>query len=247
MCCFTGAIQRVAKTRIFARAAAGNRQLLAYSMYVEMKSELAMVLPLPAPARSAEDAMRFISLKDYPDFFADCQKGWPQPAANTRNMPPGFVGAAPPKKLAVVQVGNFEASFVPGVADFARLDERFRLPAGSWSELGNYADWGFAVFKLKPGSQTIHPMAFEFPTRSPERLFFPTVHIHDGKVHKSAGFDHALYCQAAGGPHAGWAPSYAEAKRFMKVEKSAGLVDGDKPLLLRTMVGRLKNEDTWLA
>ena len=38
-------------------------------------------------------------------------------------------------------------------------------------------------------------MAFDFP-RAAKKLFFPTVHIHDGKVHDKADFDHALYCQA---------------------------------------------------
>ena len=29
----------------------------------------------------------------------------------------------------------------------------------------------------------VHPMAFEFPTRSPDEIFFPTAHIHDGACH----------------------------------------------------------------
>jgi hypothetical protein len=35
-------------------------------------------------------------------------------------------------KLEVIQVGDFEASFVPTVKDFSRLDERFRLPSAVW-------------------------------------------------------------------------------------------------------------------
>ena len=38
-------------------------------------------------------------------------------------------------------------------------------------------------------------MAFEFPTRDAARLFFPTVHVHDGSFHPMAHFDHSLYCQ----------------------------------------------------
>ncbi len=38
-------------------------------------------------------------------------------------------------------------------------------------------------------------MAFDFPRKNPDVVFFPTVHIHDGKVHKTARFDHALYAQ----------------------------------------------------
>jgi hypothetical protein len=38
-------------------------------------------------------------------------------------------------------------------------------------------------------------MAFEFVTRQPDTLFFPTLHVHDGLVHESAKFDHYLYYQ----------------------------------------------------
>jgi hypothetical protein len=38
-----------------------------------------------------------------------------------------------------------------------------RLPEGVWAKLPGYADFGFAVFKLKPGNAQVHPMAFSFP------------------------------------------------------------------------------------
>ena len=97
---------------------------------------------------------------------------------------------------------------MPAVKDFARLDERFRLPATTWDALPDYKDHGFAVFKLKSGEKHVHPMAFEFPRADHKRLFFPTVHIHDGKVHKTATFDHELYCQAGRGrKRASWKES----------------------------------------
>jgi len=53
--------------------------------------------------------------------------------------------------LKVEQVGSFEASFVPTLADFQRLDPRFRLPDTVWQQLGRYAKYGFAIFQLKKG------------------------------------------------------------------------------------------------
>jgi hypothetical protein len=38
-------------------------------------------------------------------------------------------------------------------------------------------------------------MALSFPVREGGKLFFPTVHIHDGKVHPTERFDHTLYAQ----------------------------------------------------
>jgi hypothetical protein len=69
------------------------------------------------------------------------------------------------------------------------------IDMSSWPKF--FAEWGYAVVKLGPLAQLtgIHPMALEFPRRDPERVFFPTVHVHDGEVHPRAKFDHQLYCQ----------------------------------------------------
>ena len=77
----------------------------------------------------------------------------------------------------VVQVGAFEASFVPTVKDFSRLDKRFRLPAGAWNKLSTYNDYGFAVFKLKHGALKVHPMAFSFPDAGHRPPLFPQPYI----------------------------------------------------------------------
>ncbi len=63
---------------------------------------------------------------------------------------------APPKKLEVVTVGAYEASFVPTVKDFARLDERFRLPT-AWDALPAVKEHGFVVFKLRKGKNAPRP------------------------------------------------------------------------------------------
>jgi hypothetical protein len=197
MCCFTGKADRVSDTRIFARFLEGGRQALVYEMTYAAASELAMVLPLPVPARSPEDAVRFVDLSAYPAFFADVQRAFDLPAPRA-----GAVGRSAPASaapLVVHDVGNFEASFLPSAADCARLDPRFRLPAGFLTALPVYADWGFAVFKLKAAAvhaRRVHPMAFHFPNRCEDELFFPTVHLHDGRVEENASFDHTLYLQA---------------------------------------------------
>src|SRR5690606_16069404 len=97
--------------------------------------------------------------------------------------------------LAVHEVGDFVASFVPTLADFRRLDPQFVIPQESWDKIPEYSDYGFAVFQLKSLVGNPHPMAFEFTTRWPDRIFFPTVHIHDGEVHDREEFDHTLYLQ----------------------------------------------------
>jgi hypothetical protein len=241
MCCFSRPVQFVAETNIFARETKNGGQFLVYSMRFSSKEDLAMILPLPVPKNSSEKAVRFINLEKYADFFTDLRGGFPVPAAPRFSN--GTKADAPHKPLEVVEVGSFEASFVPAIKDFARLDERFRLPTEAWDKLPAYKDSGFAVFKLKQGAKQVHPMAFEFPRANPQKLFFPTVHIHDGKVHDKAHFDHALYCQSESVKMLQWQESRQPAGMFMKVDKAQGLLDADKHCFRKEMRGDLKNED----
>jgi hypothetical protein len=251
MCCFSRPVESVSATKIFARSSKDGRQFIVYSMSIQTKEDLAMILPIPVPKGSPDDAVRFINLKDYATFFDDMAGGFPQGGSG------GFgggrsLGGLPEKRkpLPVVEVGDFGASFVPSIKDFARLDKRFRLPDAAWDRLPQYRDYGFAVFKLKEGEakkqQKVHPMAFEFPRANRRKLFLPTVHIHDGKVHAEAEFDHALYCQATGGerlPMRQWLESVQLAGQFLKVGKTDGIVDGKSHVYLRSIRGKQKNED----
>jgi hypothetical protein len=222
---------------------------LVYEMSLAADGDLAMVLPIPVPAQSAEDAVRFVSLKAYPHFFRDMERAFPAELL-ARFAPQGF-GPAPAAraKLIVHDVGDFDASFVPTAGDFARLDPRFRLPEESLRALTAYRDWGFAVFKLKVPSTTknrFHPMAFTFPRRDPNRLFFPTLHIHDGKIHPNAHFDHALYAQWSTKP-TGFASSAQAASSVMNESLLQGLVEPMALLHRLEIRGTAANQDVWVA
>lgn len=262
MCCFGGrggALRYVGKTNLFARAT-GERQLLVYSMNVAAAEPVAMILPLPVPPGPPEDAVRFIDLHGYPRLFTDLDAGFPD------LMLPKSRGllarnAAPQRTLVVHRVGDFEASFVPTLADFARLDPRFRMSDAVWRALPQYADWGFCVFKLidlrrgwfgRTRPRTIHPMAFEFPRREPSRLFFPTLHVHDGEVHPRAEFDHTLYYQAERALQptlAAWMDqtSPTSAAAFVDVARTAGIVDGAAPVHRMFVTGTQPNTDVLLG
>jgi hypothetical protein len=240
----------VANTNIFARSSKDGKQFLVYSMSVSARQDLAMILPIPVPKDAKEDAVRFINLEKYEDFFKDLHTGFPvleHSKGRTLALPNAAAGA----KLKVVEVGKFEASFVPTVRDFGRLDERFRLPDGVWDELPQYKDYGFAVFKLKElakdKTKRVHPMAFEFPRADANQLFFPTVHIHDGKVHARARFDHYLFCQHGEDEHLPllkWRESAQLARTFVKVDRTKGIILPDAHCYQLRLSGYLKNQDT---
>ena len=246
MCCFSRKVELVADTNIFARASANGRQFLVYSMRFKAGEALSMILPIPVPKGSNEDAIKFINLEKFADFFDELKAGFPEPP------PPPSSGKfkdraddKPLSKLAVVEVGSFIASFVSSIKDFARLDERFRLPAEVWGKLPQYQNWGFAVFQLKKGDMKVHPMAFEFLRALPKQIFFPTVHIHDGTVPEKATFDHMLYCQLNDEMETVmWEESPQPAELFMtNIEKAQGIVDPKGHCYRKALKGRYENKD----
>lgn len=246
MCCFSRNVSFVRNTRIFARPLGGGRQAVAYQMNLGAPEDLAMILPLPVQRDAADKPLEFVNLEKYPKFFDDLANGFPVP----RSKSLGITDAPPAGAIEVEKVGSFDASFVPTAKDFARVDERFRLPDGIWEKLGDYANASFAVFKLRKGETKIHPMAFRFHVRDPRQLFFPTVHIHDGQVHETEDFDHTLYCQV---PVRGlrsllaWQESQRPAEAFAKPGLSEGLLDPKLHIHRRSIIGKHKNEDTLLA
>lgn len=229
----------VSKTNILARMIRPGVQALAYGMDLETSAELAMILPLPVVPGSGEDAVRFVSLEAHPRMFDELDELFDvlPPALGFRGRAAAAV--APQPKLVVHEVGAFVASYVPTRADFGRLDERFRLPEVLFDAVPAYDDHGFAVFQLAPGKVRVHPMALTFPTRVPERLFFPTVHLHDGRFRATAKFDHSLYYQgiAAVGDVSASLPLRSSYQQ---------LLDPREKLHRRKLRGKLANQDTWI-
>ncbi len=245
MCCFSGNIQSVTNTRIFARLGSDGTQSLIYQMALATKQDVAMVLPIPVKPGSGEQAVSFVSFQGYLTIFDDLEKGFPQ-----RYSAKSAVVAAPQSRLSyfekpleVVSVGAFDASYVPTIADFSRLDKRFRLPDKVWDRLPGYRDFGFAVFKLKKGRTELQPMAFTFPTARPGHLFYPTLHIHEGKIHEQDEFDHTLYGQARGVNFSRWEESPKLARSFVKTDQAQGLVRPERHVYKRELRGVMTNGD----
>ena len=86
MCCFSRPVDIVANTNIFARPSKDGRQFLVYSMTLSAKDDLAMILPVPSPKDAKEEAVKFINLEKYADFFKDMLAGFPMPPARWRRQ-----------------------------------------------------------------------------------------------------------------------------------------------------------------
>lgn len=276
MCIFSKPVHSVSATNLFARGLPDGRQHLVYEMKVAMTQPTAMVLPLPLPPGSSEDAVVFTDLSDYAEFFQHMEIGFPEVA---RGGPVATsMLALPQSNLRVHEVGKFIASVVPTRDDFGRLDPRFRLSDSVLDALVEQADYAFAVFQLQvpppdapprsvmgrmrqwlkgssetptPVASPIHPMAFTFPRRDPSRLFFPTVHVHDGEVHDTARFDHALFCQQDHKPETAdnllWRSAIAYPEAFLDIERSKHLVLPEQLTWKAGLRGQLPNRDTFVG
>jgi len=118
-----------------------------YEMTFTSDEDTAMILPIPATTDSVEDVLEFVPLDHYPDFFRDLERHSKKVWDNSRLLGVGPGVAA----LKVQQVGAFEASYVPRLSDFDRLDGRFRIPQHVWKQFPGYESFGFVVFKLRAG------------------------------------------------------------------------------------------------
>jgi hypothetical protein len=261
MCCFAKPVDSGSDTQIFARLTGDSQQAIVYQMQFKTAHDNAMILPLPVKPNSGEAAVSFVSLKKYGNFFKDLDAAFPQP------RPSSFGGygarsAPPPAALKIHNVGDFIASYVPTVDDFDRLDAQFVIPKESWQQVGGYDDFGFAVFQLKTRSGKPHPMAFTFKSRWNDRVFFPTVHIHDGKVHATEDYDHSLYLQNSSEDIAEaveaaslgifeqhkhlrpkWESSHLPADTFCKVQATHGIVAPNLSVYRLRLKGNYVNTD----
>lgn len=249
MCIFSTEVRSVNSTKIYARYASSERQLLVYRMAYDAPADLAMILPLPTPPGQSGSALAFIDLSSYPELFDDIDRSFPLPRVVYRSP------VESKATLPVYEVGSFEASFVPSQADFSQLDPRFRLPDVVWDALPHYHDYGFAVFRLKAGARNVHPIAFTFPTRDSTMLFFPTTHVHHGEVTQRAEFDHALYWQAAmpmkpdSSPFNYWRIEVSERPiaRHVDLDRAAGVLVPNLSLRRISIYGLYPNQDVVLV
>ena len=191
MCIITSTVNEVAKTRIYVSADEANRrQLTVYSNYVSSSRENAMILPVPNP-----ESIELLNFSNYPAFFEDLancfQKRIPRGISNTLGF--GLVT----ETLPIYKVGSYQASIVPNLDEFDRLDfHTFKVDPNLYSFLDVHyrkGNFGFIVCSLMAGDHTYHPFAYTHGMHKSGRLFIPTMHYHPGHTHETGDWDHLIY------------------------------------------------------
>jgi hypothetical protein len=228
MSAFSGNLQLVSNTRIFARPENGQ-EFLAYQFDFAADGPIALTMPLPTPPGTTADAVKFTDLSGYPEFFVDMEKGFPYARDVT--------GAN--RKMRAGTPNAYEGFFYPTLQDLSGLEEDLRIPDEVWSQLVEYNDFGFAVVKISPDVHPFYPLALQFPMRNPNLLYFPTLHIRNGQAPEEVNFDHDLFCQA----RAGWLRTYDIASSFMDIDRANGVIDPGERVSRMTVQGMHPNSD----
>lgn len=231
MCIFSGDVGHVANTKIFA-CSFEHQHHLVYSMEIADHDDVAMVLPVPCyPSRGA---FEFVNLENHPDFFNKLKGCFPH-LKSLRSRGREFIP--------VVDVGCYEASFVCTPNDFENLDPRFRMPPILWDKIPAYRNYSFAVFQLRKGlTSTKQPMAFSYHPKNPDQLFYPTIHIHDGKLERYAEYDHELYFQPGENftdPKSGW----EQGSKPVDLAEKVYFISNEQPVYRKEIKRRYLNRD----
>jgi hypothetical protein len=242
---------RIAGTfNFFARAARAHtdHQFLACNFRYEAEAAFTLILPLPTPPDAAANAVRFINLSGYDDFFQDVRRGWPDLTRDTEKQSLTDRILEKVRDWLDLDTTQTEIAFFPDQQVLAEMRDRWPLSEAVWAALKPYTQFGLVGLKLEAGANRLPPIAFEFPRGTPTELFFPTAH---NLPHSAAlNLRHALYAQT---PHrsAAWriatSPDDAHrrwlARDFVKTDRTLDLIDPDQPIVARRLSGPADNLD----
>lgn len=241
---------RVASTFNFFARANADHQFLACNFRYEADAPFTLFLPLPTPSDAPANAVRFINLSGYDEFFSDLRRGFPNLTRDTGKQ--SFTDRLREKVRDWLDLDTtqIEFAFFPNRTVLANMREHWPVSDAVWSDLEPYADCGLVGLKLEAGANRLPPIAFEFPRRNPDELTFPTAHNLPPTA--AAHLRHALYAQTAQRSLQWRISINAEDERpirardFVKADRTLGLIEPDQPIVSRRLVGPAENVDVRL-
>jgi hypothetical protein len=247
-----------ASTTIFARLNR-DRQWLGYALRADIAEELSVAVPLPIALGAEPNEIRLHSLHEFPEFFSMLQK--PFPRAKVEAPLTRGPGGATPEALDIVFLGDYAASIARDAAALAHVRPELALRPTALEQLPEYATFAFVVLRLKPPRRVAidprvvhappvehHAVLIDFPTRSPGKLFFPTLVAQNGELPQHARYDHLLFCQTGSDrhPEAGWQRSARHVGRYV-LGQTAPAVDTSRHVFRRSIKGNYPNQDLELS
>lgn len=271
-----------ARTSLFARRVSVTHQVLVFAeVGPDSEGERPIiVLPLPVPASAQASDVRFLDLSTSPGFFDQLDRAFPpeEYLPRTSQGPGGgSAGGSAPSDGPRPPAGAYAAHYVASAAELTALGTAKSDPVDLGAIAARYPQHGFAIFELDPKPRSWlarltstlagrgrAPVGLEFPSRDPERLYFPSLHLASVDISRPLPYDHAYYIQADD-PRSGAAwdndvlsrgprPAWEDFRRSRgQVEANARLSDG-RPLLDPSRLcfrahlrGDLQNAPRWVS
>lgn len=215
MAIFSAPPRAIGPTRMFARLR-GAHQLTVFQITLTVDEPTVVALPIPIRDGGAGD-VRLISMGSYPFFFADLSTAF------------GGSPASPEPS------GDDAPRFAAAAGDVG-------LPLSFLQHWPGYESYGYVAFVAQGPAPASLLVAFSFPTRHPNNLYFPTLHFA-GAPAPAVDFDCEMFAQP--GPNRvldpWWQPSSGPARGFMR--RSRGIVDAYRLCFRGALQGSQPNGD----
>lgn len=196
MCIILTHVESVSNTQIYVSSSKKRtRQLTVYSNQVETHVKNAMILPVPNPL-----SVKLLNFSHYTNIFEDCRECFHYDDGSMKNgrLYRSSLSASaehrPP--LPVYTVGSYQASIVPSIDDFDRVNTQIlRVNPEVFKLLKDTYDpsFGFLICQLREGSHHYHPFAYTHLIHKSKLLFVPTLHYHLGEKNVTSDWDHTIY------------------------------------------------------
>jgi hypothetical protein len=239
---------RVAGTFNFFARAHADHQFLACNFRYEAETAFTLILPLPTPPDATANAVRFINLSGYNDFFRDVRRGVPDLTRDIEKQSLTDRLLEKVRDWLDLDTTQIELAFFPNQQVLAEMRDRWPLSEAVWAALKPYTKFGLVGLKLEAGANRLPPMAFEFPRGAPTELFFPTAHNLPHSA--TLNLKHMLYAQTSNRSPV-WSTSTGPgddrrrwlARDFVKIDRTLGLIDPDQPIAARRFSGPADNFD----
>ncbi len=240
---FSQPVTELADINLYGRVS-GDRQCLVVALRYTAEAETALVLPLPVRKGCGAHEVRTLSMDHCGSFFASLAMGFTSgPTANRRGTSDEEEDA--PKTVRFTRASVKKSVYVPTITDFADVDWQWKLPTTTLAAHPQYGSFGFMLHVLPAGTNVrVGPVALDFPTRDPSRIFFPTLQSRGGPVPQSVMQDCVLYCQDT--PRQGLDETPDPASKTMVVAPPEAILNVHHVVQRQALYGSTENRDTWI-
>lgn len=259
MCIFGDDVAIVKNTRIFVAPTKGGHQITVYQNTIQSFNKNAMILPIPinTSKKIPHKSIQLLDLSTDNNLFDNLDKIFLKPPPyQDNNWGYDHDNEDSDDYHEVYKIGLYKMSIIPNINSIDRLNiKEFNIKASIFESLRGHYLTGFAFlvcqFDGQSEKEKMHPIGYihdSYMNDGKKVLFVPTLHIHDGEIHKMENFDHLIFSLKT---DVGDEPFQNDKKINQILQKNtidAYINDRDKKTIRRLKLeGELDNIDIMLS